>query len=67
MNTWVMQYRTRPDIEGEWSEWKDLPESLTFSSYYHPLYFEFRVRIEGPKPAFAFYGTPSSVVSLLPR
>ena len=61
---WVMQYRTRDSITSEWQEWKNLPKELTFSSYYHPMYFQFRV-IANDAPAFSFFGQAVDEKSIL--
>lgn len=38
-----IEYRTK-DNTGEWSEWKQLPDALVYSSWYRPMIFEFRTR-----------------------
>lgn len=65
MTTWVMQYRTRLNDTDEWEKWKDLPEALIYSSYYAPLYFQFRAMPQEGKRAFVFHGTSINEASLL--
>lgn len=38
-----IEYRTKDNI-GEWSDWKPLPDFLVFSTWYRPMFFEFRTR-----------------------
>lgn len=53
---WVMQYRTRNQID-EWNEWSNLPEKLIFSNYYIPNEFEFRVTKLPDEPRFVYYSS----------
>ena len=56
MNMWVMQYRIRETDKDEWGDWMDLPETLSFSSFYVPRYFEFRAMAQTGKRSFVFVG-----------
>lgn len=38
-----IEYRTK-DHSGQWTDWKPLPDFLAFSSWYQPMFFEFRTR-----------------------